>query len=131
MAVSHVIVHCGNCGTILDKNPNTTIVNQHTCIECGSQKRSARIDVESGMNSKFIIKAREGKRKKGKPVLEQIVGDQFDHKTNRWIKKKRVIDVSNDWYVEIIQNPETGEITHRCEEPLSKHRGHGSAKKKN
>jgi hypothetical protein len=60
MAVRHVVVHCGNCGTVLDENPNTPIENQRTCIECGSQKRSARIDVESGMNSKVITPPQSG-----------------------------------------------------------------------
>jgi hypothetical protein len=42
----------------------------------------------------------------------------------------RVIDRENNLYKEVVTNAETGEVIHACEEPLSKHIGHGSAKKK-
>ena len=43
---------------------------------------------------------------------------------------ERCIDKDNNHYKEIVVDPETGEIIHQCEEPLSEHRGHGSDKKK-
>ena len=39
-------------------------------------------------------------------------------------------DKKSDEYLEIVTNPKNGEILHRCEEPLSHHQGHWSAKKK-
>lgn len=45
------------------------------------------------------------------------------------MQKERLIDWGNDRYKEVVTDPETGIIVHHCEEPLSKHRGHGSAKK--
>lgn len=47
-----------------------------------------------------------------------------------WRKVKRVFDRELDWYEEEVSDPETGEVLHRCAEPLSEHRGHGSDKKK-
>lgn len=41
----------------------------------------------------------------------------------------QVIDRDADWYEETVTNPETGEEVHHTAEPLSKHIGHGSAKK--
>jgi hypothetical protein len=32
--------------------------------------------------------------------------------------------------LEHIVNPNTGEVIHHCEEPLSQHQGHGSAKRR-
>ena len=39
-----------------------------------------------------------------------------------------VIDRENDLYKEVVTDPDTGKIIHQCEEPLSEHVGHGSAK---
>ena len=39
-----------------------------------------------------------------------------------------VVDKERDSYLETVVDPETKEIIHKCVEPLSQHRGHGSAK---
>lgn len=44
-----------------------------------------------------------------------------------WVKKVRRIDRDEDTYFERVED-EDGNVIHHCEEPLSKHRGHGSAK---
>jgi hypothetical protein len=41
-----------------------------------------------------------------------------------------VIDRDNNRYFEMVTDYESGEIIHHCEEPLSEHQGHGSAKPK-
>ncbi|MBZ5499537.1 MAG: hypothetical protein LAP85_24320 [Acidobacteriia bacterium] len=40
------------------------------------------------------------------------------------------IDRRKDLYQEIVTDPETGAIIHKCEEPLREHEGHGDARKK-
>lgn len=42
--------------------------------------------------------------------------------------KLRRIDRENDRYDEVVADPETGDIIHETHEPLSQHRGHGSAR---
>ncbi len=42
--------------------------------------------------------------------------------------KKRIIDRENNWYEEVVVDEETGEVVHENSEPLSDHKGHGSAK---
>jgi hypothetical protein len=59
-----------------------------------------------------------------------VKGDDLRKKSGKWYTKERIIDRKNDLYKEIVRNPETGEIIHHCEELLSKHIGHGSAKVK-
>jgi len=54
----------------------------------------------------------------------------FTHRLGIWSHRSKVEDKKSDEYLEIVTNPETGEILHKCEEPLSQHRGHGSAKQK-
>jgi hypothetical protein len=42
--------------------------------------------------------------------------------------RTRVMDRDADRYVETVTMRETGEVLHRCDEPLSEHQGHGSAR---
>jgi len=71
----------------------------------------------------------KGKRPgKKKPFIEQISGADLFRKIGRWMHLSRVIDRENDWYSKVITDPVTGKIVYRCEEPLSKHTGHGSAR---
>ena len=42
---------------------------------------------------------------------------------------ERVINRAKNWYKELITDPETGEVVRHCEEPLTDHRDHGSARK--
>lgn len=72
----------------------------------------------------------EGRRQgRKKFAFQDRSGDEFGVKLQRWLKKVRVIDRENDQYREKVWDPETGEVIHACEEPLSQHFGHGSAKK--
>ena len=66
---------------------------------------------------------------KQKIKIEQLVGDDLHRDSGKWHKKVRVIDRENDRYFEKITDRETGDVIHHCDEPLSKHFGHGSAKK--
>ncbi len=74
------------------------------------------------------MKARHGTG--GRPFYETKSGADFHRATGQWMQRDLVVDRENDRYVERVVDPETGEIIHVCEEPLSKHRGHGTAKTK-
>lgn len=64
-----------------------------------------------------------------KPFSEQLVGDDLQRSTGKWMKKERLIDREKDRYREIVTDPETGDVIRQCEEPLSDHRDRGSAKR--
>jgi len=71
----------------------------------------------------------KGKHPEGKkPFIEQVSGDDYNRDIGEWRKLERVIDRDNDAYKEVITDPKTGKVIKHCEEPLSKHTGHGSAK---
>jgi hypothetical protein len=40
----------------------------------------------------------------------------------------RIVDRQNDRYFEQVRDIETREVIHEVDEPLSEHRGHGSAR---
>lgn len=63
-----------------------------------------------------------------RPVSEQKHGDSFSLRLARWVRRSRVLDREHNRYVETIIDPESGESIHHCDEPLSHHQGHGTAK---
>jgi len=63
-----------------------------------------------------------------KPQKEFITGGDLQRKTGKYVEKLRCVDRQSDRYWEIVADPETGEIIHRCDERLSDHKGHGSDK---
>ncbi|HEY2976029.1 MAG TPA: hypothetical protein VGJ48_26175 [Pyrinomonadaceae bacterium] len=65
-----------------------------------------------------------------KSFLELKLGWSFFRKTKQWFSREMVVDRENDKYKELVTSPETGEVIHHCEEPLSQHRDHGSARNK-
>ena len=46
------------------------------------------------------------------------------------VRVQRLIDKNSDVYFERVTDLETGQVIHECSEPLSQHRGRGTAKPK-
>ncbi|MDO8891950.1 MAG: hypothetical protein Q7V00_08925 [Sulfurimicrobium sp.] len=65
-----------------------------------------------------------------KPIAEGRYEPSVQRATGITMRLERFLDRLRDLYKEKITNPTTGEVIHECEEPLSKHQGHGSAKPK-
>jgi hypothetical protein len=90
-----------------------------------------RVSIEEKINLEHHDKTRSKYRDGGpKVVRERTEGADFFRKTGKWSVVDRLIDWLRDRYTETIWDKETGQIIHHCDEPLSEHRGHGSAKKK-
>lgn len=124
----YAIVRCGNCGFTLDEAAGIKSAERLPCPECGAKSR--KIDVF--VNEKLVF--RESLKLKGyhtggkNPFVEHVQKDDLTRKTGRWSLLTRKIDRDSDGYSEIVVDRETGNVIHLCEEPLSEHRGHGSAK---
>jgi hypothetical protein len=54
----------------------------------------------------------------------------WQHTRKVWGHRYKMEDKRNDNYVERVADLQTGEEIHFCNEKLSEHRGHGSAKKR-
>ena len=67
---------------------------------------------------------------KKKPYVESISSPSMSSKLGKPVHHERLIDRDADYYHEKVTDYETGEIIHEQSEPLSKHVGHGSDKKK-
>jgi len=68
------------------------------------------------------------KRGPGKPIFESTHRPDIHHKSGKTMELVRIIDRENDHYKEIVKDFATGQVVHSCEESLSQHQGHGSAK---
>lgn len=62
--------------------------------------------------------------------VDTYLGVEPSHKYGKLVRVHRTIDRDNDWYSEKVVDIQTEEVFHECEEPLSEHFGHGTAKLK-
>jgi hypothetical protein len=120
---------CANCKNELpDDLPGQT---RAPCPNCGSIARTYLDSLTDG------IAAHDGHRAKAKrPSLPSAKKLRFDtysgvehsHKFGKLVRVHRTIDKDNDRYMEKVIDMQTGEILHECDEPLSQHTNHGTAK---
>jgi len=126
------IIKCSDCGTAL---PDEWISSKkkNNCSQCGSSAKTINLNIVENVGIE-IHDCLEGKVKninynsKRNPRYEFIEGDDVRKSDGKWMKKTRIIDKNNNKYLEIITDPETNEVIHSCEEPLSEHFNHGHAK---
>lgn len=123
---------CTDCGA---KLPDEWIgsAERGSCPECGSTYKTINLDITEH-TALQIHDCIEGKIKdsnynaRRNPRYEFFEGNDIRKRDGKWMQKTRIIDKYNDKYVEEVIDPETNEIVHSCEESLSEHFGHGSAK---
>lgn len=120
---------CSTCGDLIDKTLDTP-ENRIPCLRCGA---TARTIYESMIISVIY---RDGIGLKGKrpgqkkAFVEDLSEPSFSSSKQKHVHRQRLIDRDNDQYSEKVTDYETGEVLHECSEPLSSHKGHGSARKK-
>ncbi len=122
-------VKCADCNTPLKEKPGLPINQRHPCPSCGSMKRHVSIEIQDSITLHETLYTKGIHSGEKKPFLESMSGDDLHRKTGKWMKKIRVINRDKDEYKEIVTDPKTNSVVHKCEEPLSKHTGHNSAKK--
>ncbi len=118
-------VKCKNCKVNFDALENCA--GNIVCPLCGTLQ-DLMINVSDDIVIREMLKKKDKIAGLGKPISEQMAGDDFSHERQKWCHKERIIDRGNNRYMEIVIDTETGELIHYCEEPLNQHFGHGSAK---
>lgn len=124
-------IYCARCGENLDESYN--IKPHKKCPNCGSVDQNLflteddSIKIHNGVEGK--IKNSNYSSKKN-PRVAFFQGDDQRKSDGKWMEKEKLLDKDNDEYKEIVIDPETGDVIHHCEQPLSDHQGHGSAKKR-
>ena len=124
-------VSCRECGAPIDQALDRLAGARLPC-ECGATARADGAQtiehaVANDYRKRQIKRRRDGKRR---PYREEIDGDDLQRSTGRWMSLTQTVDRANNWYSKKVMDPRTGEVVHECEEPLSGHRGHGSAKRR-
>ena len=61
-------------------------------------------------------------------VVDEKVGTDWSYEFNKFVDFHRIIDKENNRYYKRIVGPDSGKVIREVDEPLSTHRGHGSAK---
>lgn len=102
------------------------------CTECGSRRRLVRLTHAEEMQvrecTEIRVKdSRYSSKKNPRVMLKQ--GASYWRDERKWMHREMHVDRALGRYREVVSDPETGEIVHECEEPLSKHRGHGDDKR--
>ena len=125
-------IECTDCGERLP-DEWISVKDKENCPKCGSRLKTITLDIveEVKLQIKESLTGRvkdKNYNSKKNPRYEFFEGDDIRKSDGKWMKKSRVIDKNSDKYFERVVDPETGEIIHHCEEPLSDHFGHGSAK---
>lgn len=124
-------VYCGQCKELLAES--TGAFPRSACPFCGSMDRHYDAQAYEAVGIKEFVEVRHKNPafpSKGKLRIHYKFGDELYRDRGIWIKKDWMANRDSDRYKEIITVPETGEIIHHCEEPLSQHINHGTAKKK-
>jgi hypothetical protein len=121
---------CNKCGTFVDEPDN--LDERQPCSQCGSLSRSFGVGLSTEAVGQPEIKAkgRHGQPGQVKPFVTAKLADEVFHETRERTLREKMEDRDNDRYHERVISQETGALLHECNEPLSEHQGHGSAKKK-
>lgn len=86
------------------------------------------LNLEGKVEAHGLLKFKQKRIGHKKPVMEGESGASWSHKLRRFIRRVRRIDRAGNLYTETVTDPLTGDAIHECEEPLTDHQGHGSAK---
>jgi len=127
MPIDSKKVACGDCGLQLEEDCGQLSENRLPCPACGSMRRVFQVTIRATVTFKKKLGIKGRHAGGGKPFIEQGHGDDLHRGTGKWMKKSRIINRENGLYKELVTDPETGDVVHECEEPLSQHVGHGDA----
>jgi hypothetical protein len=118
-------VYCSGCSLRTGEDPDE--FPHGPCPECGCGARYVRYAGPNAaqMMVRSTVKRRPGQRK---APVESKQGDELSVATGRSVRVHRIIDRRRNLYYEKVHDPETRRVLHEVEEPLTEHRGHGSAR---
>jgi len=121
---------CAKCGVKLDESPQLALAERPPCPHCGSKDRTFAVGLSATVSAKSTLGAKAYEPGRKEPFLEHKTGDSFFRKAAKWVTRVMRIDRRGDRYTEHVYDSKTGETIHHCDEPLSEHKGHGSARKR-
>jgi len=121
-------VRCSDCGRELEDV--AVRAEAPPCPECGGTRRT----FEESIHERAEVRDALGYKLKrpGSGVRKEIISEgrtRYEPSQKaRLVKVERAVDRLNDQYFERVTDVDSGAVIHECDEPLSTHTGHGSAK---
>jgi hypothetical protein len=100
------------------------------CNSCGSDKKTIRLLVEDEISLYDQVKIKSKGKIDGRKIYHQLIKGHESSADGNMVDKLRIINNIDNVYFEEIKDLD-GNVIHKCQEKLSEHKGHGSAKKKN
>jgi len=129
MSLEQSTVVCATCGASIDTAVDTE-ENRIPCTNCGGTQRHYSDTFTDVIVFRDGIRVEAKHAREKRPFIEELAGPDFSRSKEKAVQKERIIDRDNDRYTEKVTDYESGETIHHCDEPLSQHQGHGSAKHK-
>lgn len=127
-------VRCATCGQDLDGHVFGAAEVRPPCSKCDSVARELAVKISEEISGWDTVGVRGGRRRyepggRKRPYVEAVFGKrQLTVSTGHVAARTKVENRRDDLYSEVVKNVETGEILHECHEPLSEHKGHGTAR---
>lgn len=121
------MVKCNGCGRQLHHLPDLPDGGRQPCPDCGSTARLFEETLTESVRLYASLRLQQKRRGVKGYLVDLFAGWQRRASVGDMVAKDRIIDREQDRYRERIAT-EDGVIIHEVDEPLSSHRGHGSAK---
>ncbi|WP_133635565.1 hypothetical protein [Halomonas ventosae] len=105
---------------------------RQACRNCGSLKRHYTEFISESVSAGGLVAAKgyKGGLSKRKGIrFETKDGDSFSVDRNRFVKLTQIVDHEQNRYFKRVVDSRSGEVIRDVDEPLSDHKGRGSAKK--
>jgi len=118
-------VLCKSCGASLN---GLTSKENGPCPVCGSRLRIFQKPLAGILAMRGGLRGVAYRISKSKWFTKFMAEPSFTRRLGIWSNRLKMEDKRSDKYLETVTNSETEEILHKCEEPLSQHWNHGSAK---
>ena len=118
---------CANCGKILDTSADT-FDSRAPCPNCRETRRVVSAHIIESVTVRDGVAVKGFRAGETKAFVEDKGMPSYSYTLGKLVFHERVIDRENNRYFERVTDYETGGVIHIHEEPLSEHRGHGSAK---
>ena len=119
---------CSACGVPIDTKLDKADERQ-PCSKCAATARTINVSITEAVTARAGLGVKAKHQGDKKPFIEDLSLPSFSVNRQKLVHHQRVIDRDKDIYLEKVTDYETGELIHECEEPLSSHTSHGSAKK--
>ena len=118
---------CGSCGTSIDESLDRPHA-RHPCPTCGSAARIFAVSISETVTVRAGLGFKHKRHGHKKPLAEGFARPEAARRTGTVVERKMLVDRQNDRYTETVTEYDTGVVVHHCDEKLSEHIGHGSAK---